>query len=1062
MPTIVKKSIGAGKDFANFGDFLPWLKTQKLVTNDQMVIAEVHDNLPMYNGLGWNYNFETAESDFTHYCLIRPAPGLGINDITPDGTPQHYAGGGITLSVTIPATSNWMGTFRHGVVLEGFRIFVTGGVDDDVTVRSAFMLAGNPANRPSQIRQCRFLSEAVGSKCRVFTSGEYTYAGTVADCIFIHTAGKALSIALNYKAVVERNVFLRTGTAAGNPATTGIDLSLKDNIFLGCGPTPALGLPASANAKIANNYTDTAMTTPYPSGFTVMTTEQLARDVATDLRLPAGSSLIGKGSPAAVNTFGMFGKYRGQVPDVGPFQVTAQPLPAPPTGTITGTTIVNQTVTVTGTVEGDPFGGSVTLVKTDGTVVASKAAVMKTATTWEAVFANIDGGNYKSPQAIFSNYGGDGAAATGGAPFFIETPVIPTAVIQKQYVVGDTVTFFGTVENVPLSAKISAAVSGTPDGAVEIANATTVYFDTVTKKFVAYLYGVTPGNYLAPDILFTNNAGTSARATGGAAFTVVKTPTPVESGVNVQMIGKGQTHANIKAFQTWMSARTNVPAGEVIHAYVTNYIHASDLSSLSLAPNGTALVVIKPAPGLGMLDRHAGEALNWYDDGMEIMLKPGNSFTVKNGITFQGFRIKAMDVGSTATGTTCCYMTANNSSQAQFFPGPFKGNFFLNELSDEANYIFSNGEYNASSYVTDNLFVQEKGKAKFFLVNSAYVVRNTFVRRGGALGTLAGRHGASYDSGEISDNIFIGCGPAPVTVDSTKLKMRANLTDTALTTQWAGWTVSTEAAIVQTAGSNYKPKAGGPAIGKASDSAISTDDMTGRNRGPAPDIGAWQLNSYVPVPKGQITGQTLDGTKLRLSGTYSEAPLSGFASVAIGTNPGKASALPEKALIINEDGTWYVEWTQLTPGNYAAPVVYMTNAGGKSANFLGGVVFSVVTIAGNPRAADLDSTAPVGIPPEIKLTSSKVSGNKATISGTVDLKNDPTGKVEVFIDPLPSGPTVGPVQIPTDNGVWNYIAAVSTVRATIRVMATAYGIPVLTSFDVTLVKATGNMAMPSK
>lgn len=1064
MPTIVKKSIGTGKDYETLAAFLSWLWAQRLITNDQMVIGEVYTDQTMQTipGGAYGLEFRVYEHDFTHYALIRPAPGLGATDLMPDGTEQHYGTGGVTLTATIPnsGSSSSVPLIRGGVVLENFRIRIFGGPQDDVTVNSGIHMSGVGARR-GQIRACRFYTDAVGAKFRLVTSGEYTNAGELTDNIFFHTAGKALSCVLNYKQQCERNIFVRTGTAVGYPATSGIEYALKDNIYIGCGPVPALGLPAAANAWIANNYTDTAMTTAYPSGFTVKTTAELVRDPATDVRPPANFSLVGMGSTAARNTFSMFNKFRGLVPDVGPFQSTNQPLPPPPTAKITGQTIVNQNITVTGTMTDSPFGGSVTLKKIDGTVVATKAATLKTGTTWEAAFTNIAGGDYQPPIAVFSNYGGDGPAATDGAAFNIFQPIIPVAVIQKQFIVGDTATFFGTVDNVPLSASISCAVGGTPNGAVAIGAATTVYFDAIAKTFVAYLYGVTPGNYLAPEIKFTNNAGTSPAATGGAAFTVVKTPTPSIANVNVQMIGKGQTHSSLGAFQAWQNARTNVPPGEVVLALVTNYVHFNDVVNLTLSPVGGGSVIVRPAPGLSVLDRHPNDGLNWYDDGMEMLLKLDQNFNIRGGVSIQGFRIKILDMETALKDKRALYLTSFSGQNGRIEPGPLKGNHIWSDLKDVSNHFIGNGEYLAQSLITDNLFVQEKGQGRFFLASSMHIERNTFVRRGESIGSSAGRHAVTYDAGTMKDNIFLGCGPVPVVMDTIKLASASNLVDTAMTTQSVGFTLATTAAIVQVPGTNYKPKAGGPAIGTGSPAAVSTGDMTDRNRGPVPDIGCWQLTSYIPVPKGTVTSQIVNGTTLRLSGVHSDAPEKGYASVGLGSPADGASALPEKPLVLTDSG-WSVEWTQLQPGNYAIPVVYMTNSGGRSANFLGGAKFTVVNIKGNPRAAALATDAPPAIPPEITMTKTKVSGNKVTIEGTVKLQNDPLGKVEIYIDPLPSGPSVGPVSVPTDNGVWSYIATVGTPQATIRVVATAYDIPVLVSTNVTLLRASGSMALPSK
>jgi uncharacterized protein (DUF2141 family) len=1065
MPTIVTKSIGTNKDYATLKLFNDWASVQKLVTNDQMIIGEVYTDLNMFSA-GYGVDMKTAENDKDHYVLIRPAAGLGINDIYPDTADQQVGPLGITLTAQVGTTASSLAAWvQGGVELSGFRIRVTGGPSDDVSSRYAIMMGGSASpNRPGVIRSCRFDVDVIGAAARVITTGNTARGGYVTDCIFHHRSGSAQSMTLNNNTMCERNLFVRTGTAVGYPCTNGVATTLKDNIYIGCGTTPAVGLPTAASANVVNNYTDTAPTTPYPSGLTVMTTAELIRDINVDFRPPANSTLIGKGSAAAKMTYDMHQKFRGSAPDVGPFQKTAQALPPKPVGTITSQAITDQNITVSGTVTNDPTSGTVTLRKLDGTVIASKAVTFKTATTWEAAFTNIAGGDYLAPLVVFTNFGGTSDPATGGAPYNIYQPLTPVAVVQKQFLVGDTLTLFGTVANVPVSGTVSVAVGATPDGAVAVVNATTLTFDVQKGTFMAYLYGLTPGNYAAPEVKFTNNGGTGT-ATGAQAVTVVKTPTPVVANVNVQMVGKGQTHANLAAFQTWMNARTGIPAGEVVHAYVTNYQSYDDLKNLTLAPKDTATVIVSPAPGLSVLDRHPNAALNWYDDGMELMVKPGMGFIIRNGVSVQGFRIKAVDAADlTVTDKYAIYLTSTGgNTNLATYPGPLKGNHIYSSITDASNRVMGNSEFATQSVVSDNLFIQEEGQGYFFTASNAYIERNTIVRRGNALGTTAGKHTGTGSFAVVRDNIFLGCGSVPVLFTSASPTAPAgNLIDTAQATQYVGFTLATAANIVATPGTDYRPKAAGAAIGKASTNAVSTGDMTDRNRGPAPDVGCWQLNSYVPVPTGIVQTLALNGTNLRITGSHARNPLNGFASVLPATtNPGSASPLPEKPLVLTETG-WSVEWSDLSPGNYAVPVVYLNNAGGRSANLAGGVPFSVILIGGNPRASAIASDAPPAVPPDVKITKTTVSGNQATLEGTVNFQNDPLGKIEVFIDPLTGAAATGPLAVTVDAGTWKITVTIPGTRAIVRAVATAYDIPVLASANVTLLNATGTIMMPVK
>jgi hypothetical protein len=1065
MPITVTKSVGPGKDFATMQSFCTWLSNEPMVTNDEMVVAEVYYEIP--NTEGFTVRAKTGEHDATHYCIVKPAPGLGYLDLNPLGGPYTWTNGGLLLNVKFPSATALFSsvTIREGAALRGFRIDMTGAANDNTTVCVGIMLGGTGnagVKRYPEFTKNFVRSQTTGSASRLFTTGEYAIGGIVTENIFWQAAGNGLFGAINYGTTFERNTLVRTGTAAGTSATTGVDWTVKNNVYIGCGSVPAIGLPASATAQVVNNFTDTPMT-GNAGGFTVLTAGTLLEDPINNVMPKAGGSLINKGNAAAYRTKDIRGYYRGTAPDAGAIQLTAQPLPPFATATITKQTVTDQTILIEGTTVGydSSVTGNAVITKNGGTFVTSKTMTLS-GNTFSVSFTINTGGTFDAPDIRLTNDAGQGPSATGGSAFTLVTPIMPVVGLTVQKLVGRKLTLTGTFDNKPLSGNISfPAAASNPSGAVT-ANTTNITFDYTNKKWSAVLSGITPGNYDPPLITLTNAAGTCQPANGAVAMTVTQfVPTPI-AGINIQTIGLGQTFAHLGTFSTWLNTRDLVANNEIIYAYVTDDQTSVDWGSLNLNPKGwdnSHYCIVRPAPGMGVNELHKNDPFDYGILGVEIVNNLGSGATINGGVVLEGFRLKIKEPGA-ATNSVGWYLSntdVNNGSA----PATLRNCRIWTNGIDATNKCigvgYGSGIGPAVMQVYNNLFVHEDGQAMSVGGSFQNTHNNTFARRGTAVGYKSLATG--YLPVTIKDNLFIGCGGTPTSNNGTLPTAAGNITDTVLTTPIAGFTYATN--VVVNATTDFTPAEGGGAINKASAASVSTKDIYGQNRGLAPDVGAKQLHAYVDVSTVTITSQSADGTSVTINGTATNNATTGHVTLSpAATNPSGAVVYGPADFTINADGSFSVTLPNVTPGNYAPPLLTASNPGGISLPAAGGAIqsVSIVRIGGNPMVADAMSLPG----PVLTIDGLVLNGTNVNVNGTVSLQGDPSGTLQLYIDPLPSGPSKGPFPPNLNGGTWQYSATLTDYSANIRVVAVANNTPQVATSPVAIVKAAGSPALPLK
>ena len=104
--------------------------------------------------------------------------------------------------------------------------------------------------------------------------------------------------------------------------------------------------------------------------------------------------------------------------------------------------------------------------------------------------------------------------------------------------------------------------------------------------------------------------------------------------------------------------------------------------------------------------------------------------------------------------------------------------------------------------------------------------------------------------------------------------------------------------------------------------------------------------------------------------------------------------------------------------------------------------------------------------PALSITTADLNimdGKNAVINVTANLQGDSTGKVEYFVDPQPSGTSLGPFAVAMSNGVGTISRTATAGKVRYRVQATANSLIASASTgDVTTITATAlNALLPA-
>lgn len=421
MPTKVTKHIGAtglvpagtpaGDIYATPNLFDNWISAQNLVTQDIWVEALVYQSYVSADIA--NMEMHPLAYDADHYCLVKPAPGKGVNELDPSGA---YGYGTVGVELTIQANTTPRLAIGAGVFMEGFRIRITEPSAPSTTGQYGISVqrkdnSGNfPLTVPGALRQCRILSEVTNAGNGAVYVGLYSSAGDVEDNVFFQSAGSGAFVRNISNTRVRRNTFVRSGTSTGTAISSNATApTYEDNAFSNCTGVP-MTLTADASTNIRNNFTDVAKTNAqagltYAAGLIVS---------SSDARPVAAGPLINAASVAARGTRDGRGNYRGTEPDVGALQLNP---PATPTGTITSQPAPDgQSQRFSGTTS-SATSGTYTLTGSNGGVTAGPASFAITNDAFDFTVTGLAPGNY-APTLTVTGPGGT-AGVTGTSAFSI-------------------------------------------------------------------------------------------------------------------------------------------------------------------------------------------------------------------------------------------------------------------------------------------------------------------------------------------------------------------------------------------------------------------------------------------------------------------------------------------------------------------------------------------------------------------------------------------------------------------------------------------------------------------
>jgi hypothetical protein len=571
--------------------------------------------------------------------------------------------------------------------------------------------------------------------------------------------------------------------------------------------------------------------------------------------------------------------------------------------------------------------------------------------------------------------------------------------------------------------------------------------------------------------------------------------------------------------QTWLNTHNPPAEGKPTMIWLYKDIQLGGRQWGPTYSDDNLYVTMRPAPGLSFDDLEPDTAPGAYGtQGLVANVDSGRG-SIRVGLVLEALRVRVT--------TEDINGGMNFRRDGWGHGGNVIGMNGCRVYATTLNRPLDVGEYGSAVVFRDCLIIHDHPTSTAPICNdggSSSADRCTFVRRGNVGSTTSALGG--YDS--VTNCVFSQCGPNAMGNPSTATN---NFTDVAQNAGVTGITL-VSGSMFQDFNTNFRPATNSALVGGASASAISTNDNNGNNRGTAPDAGAFQLTPAMPLAKGQVVSQNIDGQTLTVninttgtvssgkitlspanttSGAQSVGPLdltlgSGTASSVIhDIEPGDYTIT---ATLTNAGGTNLVQgttpftirgvgggvvdpgtvdpatawvWTLFasdatvgTPvtlrvapngavsGSYT--ITFTDNGGGGT--FSQAAVSSVngepVTVTYTPNSAGTKSlsfstnsplpspaarqmnvtTAALPAPTIAVATADNVimQGTTASINGTCNLRGDVAGKVEMFIDPQPSGASVGPINVNETDTAWNVIRNnVGAGSYRFRFVATANG-----------------------
>lgn len=512
MAAIVIKRVGTDKDFATIKLFGEWVCTQDLVAQDIMVDCQVESNQTSVSTL-----YQPLTFSKTCYALVRPAPGLGVNDLEPQNK-FDYGTQGVELNLAHGSIFK----IGHGCIFENFRIRLDDGGPSATTQVGINVGKPNGSLAPdgvvdATLRYCRILIQAQVATTRGVAVSEANSPGSVHDNLIIHhatagTGGTNLTF-LGNGCRVFRNTFVRLGNSIGSRAiyiSGSGTYAFRDNLVLNGGSLP---IEMGTGSVITNNWVNTELAIAKPGVNSYL--GGLVVNPLTDFRPKVDSPLLNAGAEASNGTLDVRGGNRASPTDIGAWEL--YPALELPTATITNVTVTGRSIVITGTYTGQPASAT-TFVQTSGggfnNAVENIGTVVFSGGNFTATHSDVKVGSYY-PTVEFTNDGGTSLPATN--PFGNILVIGAQGILTSQTIDGQKLTITGTTSGSPTSAHLFLSPAAEPNGAQE--------YWTVPVTLGAGTFNISldisAGNYLAPVLRFTTEAGPSLPMAGTTAFTLI-------------------------------------------------------------------------------------------------------------------------------------------------------------------------------------------------------------------------------------------------------------------------------------------------------------------------------------------------------------------------------------------------------------------------------------------------------------------------------------------------------------------------------------------------------------
>lgn len=683
---------------------------------------------------------------------------------------------------------------------------------------------------------------------------------------------------------------------------------------------------------------------------------------------------------------------------------------APSSPTITGISAGNASVSVSfsppASDGGSPISNYTVTLSTGQTASGTASPITVTATNGVAVTATVTATNSTGTSAASAP---SNSVTPNSAAQIIVAPAAPTNV---QATAGDTnarITF--TPGSDGGEANVTYTVIASPGGAT---------FTGMASPIDAL--GLTNGTSYTFTVHGSNSAGAGPNSAPSNAVTPVATVGAPRSFYYIpptfrrKSVGAGKDFATLNDAAGWMYQRDLVAEGSGVAFVVFENQPGNPGGFLPETSSGSIYGLIVPALGMSAAEMAGSGPQDYGTVGIELVSNWQGSLNIGPGMMVQGFRIHVTaDVDPSVNYYQGIGVSARNYGIGGSFTATYDSNRILLESRNKNMYF---GGYGVPSRLTNNLIIQQ-GTLSISMLSTGGAVEvqgNTMVRRGGTPSATLMQGGQIYPR----DNAFINCGGQLCDASSFAFSM-SNVTDTAITSGAANG-VTVAGNLVQNSTNDFRPAAGSALIGAGSQYEKYTKDLLAKNRGAAPDVGAFQLNPAPDLVSANITQEIVDGQSIIVSGTLDRAATS--ASGFLESQSYGVASTDVQAISLDNTGlTFTVTYDNVLPGTFIPNFTFVNDGGPAAA--VGGVPVTLIGMtadAVDSGQAGSGTVTPTPTPtaPTVGITTldtQVMMGGRATLNGTVNRQGDATGSVTLTIKPA-TGANLGPFVCNVSGNTW--------------------------------------------